>query len=48
MMKHHHDQSNFGEGRVYLVSTSLFITEEVRTRSQNRPGTERQELMQGI
>ena len=37
-----------GEERVYLAHTSalLFITVEVRTRTQNRAGTRRQELMQ--
>ena len=44
----HHDQSNFGEERVYLASTShhCFTTEGGKDRNSGRTGTSRQALMQ--
>jgi hypothetical protein len=41
----HHNQSNLGEERVYVVytSTSEFIIEVNQDRNSNRTGTVRQE-----
>jgi hypothetical protein len=47
-VRKNHDQSNSGEGRVYLdyAFRSLFINEGSQGRNSNIKGTWRQELMQ--